>query len=68
MPRVSLPGRTSEALEAAGEVAEMEARRCGAAGAGPEIGVACTGSGGRDVLARLDEGVRGGHQHGVDAG
>jgi hypothetical protein len=33
----------------------MEARRGGTAGAGPEVGVARTGSGGRDILARLYE-------------
>ncbi len=61
-------GIRQEPLQAAGEMAQVEARRGGAAGAGPEIGVAGTGSGGRDVLARLDEGVRGGQQDGVDAG
>ena len=48
-------------------MAQVEARRGGAAGTGPEIGVAGTGSGGGDVFAGLDEGVHGGQQHGVDA-
>ena len=44
-------GIRQEALQAPGEMPQMEARRRGTAGARPEIGLACAGCGGRDVLA-----------------
>ena len=61
-------GVCQETLQAAGEMAQVEARGGRAARAVPELPDLGAGGGDGDVLARLDQRMRGGHQDGADAG